>query len=422
MEKRLRMDKALIPEDVRRCPLPVFALWLGLLLLIIGGGVTAGIAVLLKGLNVTGLNDYFGFGLYITGDLAIIALGAGAFFSGFLFYGMSAFFPVLRELEKIINLAVIVGVVCYTGALAVLLLEIGQPLRGWFGYWHANVHSMLTEVIFCISCYAVVLIIEYVPIVLSNRNLDAIPPAHRFGHSLHEIMAVFALTGTFLSFFHQGSLGGVAGVLFARPFAYRTGFFIWPWTFFLFILSAIASGPAFTAIVCRIIEKASGKTLVDFSVYELIGKIEGRLLSLYIVLKTADTAYWLMALAPRAGLKWSDFYQGPYGAWMLFLELGLCGFVPAALLMVPKLRRSSGVLFAAFTLDCVGAVVNRFAMTVQAIALPVMPFDKLKVYIPTMYEWAPVAAMLAYGALVISLSYRYLPIFPREKELNPPTA
>jgi molybdopterin-containing oxidoreductase family membrane subunit len=58
-------------------------------------------------------------------------------------------------------------------------------------------------------------------------------------------------------------------------------------------------------------------------------------------------------------------------------------------------------------------------MTIQAIAAPVMPFDKWEVYVPTVYEWAPIIAMIAYCALILSLSYRYLPLFPREKELNP---
>jgi menaquinone reductase, integral membrane subunit len=415
----MKMDKALIPDGLKRCPLPVFSLWLLVLLGIIGWGVYAGVVVLLQALNVTGLNDYFGFGFYITIDLAIIALGAGAFFSGFLYYGLSRYFPALKELHKIINLAVIVGFVCYTGALLILLLEIGQPLRGWFGYWHANVHSMLTEVIFCISCYAIVLIIEYVPIVLENRKLDAIKPLHTFGHTLHELMAVFALTGTFLSFFHQGSLGGVAGVLFARPFAYRTGFFVWPWTFFLFILSAIASGPAFTALICRAMEKVTRKRLVDRSVYDLIAKIVGRLLLLYIVLKIADTLYWALVLAPEFGLKLTDFYKAPYGMWLLITEIILCGVIPAILLNVPEARKNDTILFLAFFMGCTGIVINRFVMTIQALAAPVMPFDRWEVYVPTVYEWAPGIAMLAYCALVISLSYRYLPVFPREKELNP---
>ncbi|SFM52771.1 menaquinone reductase integral membrane subunit QrcD [Thermodesulforhabdus norvegica] len=413
------MDRALIPEGVKRCPFPVFALWLLFLFALMGWGVWAGAMVLWKGLNLTGLNNYFGFGLYITVDLGVIALGAGAFFSGFLFYGLSRFFPALKEIKKIINLAVVVGFVCYTGALLVLLLEIGQPLRGWFGYWHPNVHSMLTEVIFCITCYAIVLTIEYVPIILENRKLDAIRPLHVFGHSLHEIMALFALTGTFLSFFHQGSLGGVAGVLFARPFCYRTGFFIWPWTFFLFVISAIASGPAFTALICRAIEKFARRPLVDRSVYELIGKIEGSILAIYIMLKIADTLYWAMVTAPEMGFKLTDFYRQPYGMWLLFAELVVCGVIPAAILLSPRCRASNTLLFGAFFLDCTGVVINRFVMTVQALAVPVMPFDKWEVYVPTVYEWAPSIGMLAYGALIISLSYRYLPLFPRERELNP---
>ncbi len=412
------MDQALIPEGLKRCSLPVFGLWVLVLLAIIGWGVYAGAVVLLQALNVTGLNDYFGFGFYITIDLAIIALGAGAFFSGFLYYALSRYFPALKELHKIINLAVIVGFVCYTGALAVLLLEIGQPLRGWFGYWHPNVHSMLTEVIFCISCYAIVLIIEYVPIVFENRKLDAIKSVHIFGHTLHELMAIFALTGTFLSFFHQGSLGGVAGVLFARPFAYRTGFFVWPWTFFLFILSAIASGPAFTALVCRAMEAVTRKKLVDRSVYELLARIVGGLLLFYIILKIIDTLYWGLVMAPEFGLSLADFYKAPYGMWLLIAEILICGVLPAIVLNIPQARKSDAIVFGAFFLTCTGIVINRFVMTIQAIAVPVMPFDRWQVYVPTVYEWAPGIAMLAYCVLVISLSYRYLPLFPREKQLN----
>ncbi|MEM5790263.1 MAG: molybdopterin oxidoreductase, partial [Syntrophobacteraceae bacterium] len=76
------MDRALIPDGLKRCPLPLFALWVMILVGVIGWGVWAGAVVLLKALNMTGLNDYFGFGAYITADLAIIALGAGAFFTG----------------------------------------------------------------------------------------------------------------------------------------------------------------------------------------------------------------------------------------------------------------------------------------------------------------------------------------------------
>jgi molybdopterin-containing oxidoreductase family membrane subunit len=208
-------------------------------------------------------------------------------------------------------------------------------------------------------------------------------------------------------------------VLFARPFAYRTGIFIWPWTFFLFILSAIASGPGFTALICRAIEKVSGKTLVDRSVYDLIAKIVGRLLLLYIVLKIADTLYWALVTAPEFGFKLTDFYRQPYGMWLLFTEIVICGVIPAIVLQIPRAVASNVTLFSMFVLICIGVSINRFVMTIQALATPVMPFDSWQVYVPSVYEVAPSVALLAYIALVVSLSYRYLPLFPREKELNP---
>ena len=72
-------------------------------------------------------------------------------------------------------------------------------------------------------------------------------------------MPVFAAIGTFLSFFHQGSLGGLYGVLRGRPFAFREGIGIWPTTFFLFILSAIAAGPSFLALITWTVEKITRK-------------------------------------------------------------------------------------------------------------------------------------------------------------------
>ena len=408
------MDSALIPEGVRRCSFKAFSLWLLVIFGVIGWGVLGGFMVLWKGLNVTGLNDSFGFGLYITADLAIIALGAGAFFTGFLTYVIGK-----KELKDIINLAVVVGFICYTGAQLVLLLEIGQPIRGWFSFWHPNVHSMLTEVIFCITCYTIVLTVEYIPLILENRQLDKVPEFHYFSHNLHEIMVVFAATGTFLSFFHQGSLGGLYGVMFARPFAFREGFFIWPWTFFLFVASAIASGPALTILVCKMVEGVTRKKLVRREAILLLAKVTGYLLAFYMAVKILDTYWWATQTAPKMGMSFTEFFQGPYGMWLLVAEIGVCGIIPAIILLTPQAREDEVLLISACILDCAGIVINRFVFTVQNLALPVLPFEQVQIYVPTWTEWAPTVGVLAYGALLLSLSYRYLPMFPRERELNP---
>ncbi len=114
------------------------------------------------------MDNRFAFGLWIFLDLGIIALGAGAFFSGFLLYILK-----WRDLKAVINSAVIVGFLCYSGAIVCLMIDVGQPLRAWFTFWHPNVHSMLTEVTFCISCYLLVLTLEYLPIVFEKQASEA---------------------------------------------------------------------------------------------------------------------------------------------------------------------------------------------------------------------------------------------------------
>ncbi len=410
------MDSALIPKGVKRCPPWQFILGI----IIVGGvllwGVFAMLLVWMKGLNQTNMNNAYGFALWIWADLAVIALGGGAFFTGFLRYIVGK-----DELKNIINYAVLIGFICYSSALLILAIDIGQPLRGWFIFWHANVHSMLTEVAFCLTCYFGVLCIEYIPLVLENRQIDKVPFFHNLTHNMHEIMAVFAATGAFLSFFHQGSLGGVAGVLFGRPFGFREHIFIWPWTFFLFTWSAAACGPCFTILITKITETISRKKLVKDNVIGLLAKISGWMLLTYSAAKIADTWYWATVTAPSRGFTLMDFYSNNplYGIWILILEIGICGVLPALILITDKGRKTSFLLWAAIILAVIGVSLNRWVMVLQVLAVPVMPFISWNLYFPSWQEVATTILPVAYGIILIMISYRYLPIFPQEAELNP---
>jgi molybdopterin-containing oxidoreductase family membrane subunit len=408
------MDRALFPEGLERCSFGKFALWMGFITAFFLFGLYAMLLIFAKGIVVTGLDNYFGFGLWITFDLAVIALGAGAFFTGFLKYILK-----IDQLKNIINLTVIVGFICYSGAMLVLTMDIGQPIRAWFGYWHPNVHSMLTEVIFCITCYCLVLVIEFVPLVLEQKQLNKIPFLHHLAHNMHVNMALFAGIGAFLSTFHQGSLGGMYGVLQGRPYAFREGFFIWPWTFFLFVLSAVGCGPIFTVLVCTFMEKLTGRKLVDFKTKALMGKIAGTMLTVYIFFKILDTYAWANNYLPSVGMTFDQMFYGViYGKWLMFTEIILCGVVPAIMLITPSIRNNPTLLYTAGIMDCIGICLNRYLFTVQAIAIPVLPFDVWQTYAPNWAEWATSGMIVAYGFLVMSLSYRYLPVFPQERGMN----
>src|SRR5471030_478459 len=315
-KRRIPVDKAYITRGVKRCSTQRFLLWVApWAALLVFGLYCAGLC-LVKGLNQTNMDNRFAFGLWIFLDLTVIALGAGAFFTGFLLYILK-----FKELKAVINSAVVIGLVCYSGAMAALMVDVGQPLRAWFTFWYPNVHSMLTEVTFCISCYLAVLLIEYLPIVLRNRKLREVPAFLVFEFELHKLIYVLAGVGTFLSFFHQGSLGGLYGVLRGRPFAFREGIFVWPSTFFLFILSAAAVGPSFIILTTSLVEKITKKRLVKRRAFDLLARISGLLLAVYVLAKTLDTLIWINRTSPAHGFTASQYYDWkPFGTWILFAD------------------------------------------------------------------------------------------------------
>ena len=410
------MDTGILPKGVKRCSLPQFSIGILIVAAVLLWGVYAMILCWFKGLNQTGMNDSYGFALWIWADLAVIALGGGAFFTGLLRYIIGK-----DELKNIINFAVVIGFICYSSALLILAIDVGQPLRSWFIFWHVNVHSMLAEVAFCLSIYFSVLAIEFIPLILENPKIDEIPFFHNLGHNMHEIMAVFAATGAFLSCFHQGSLGGVAGVLFGRPFAYREHLLVWPWTFFLFTWSAAAYGPCFTLLLTKITEKITGKKLVKDNVVDLLAKISGWMITSYLIAKIIDTIYWATVTAPARGLTLSNFYEesGFYHIWVLFAEIVIGGIVPALILINKNLRANKALLILAMVLACLGVCLNRWVMVLQVMAVPVLPFEPWFHYTPTWQEIATTILPVAYGIILASLAYRYLPVFPQEPELNP---
>ena len=111
-----------MPRGVRRSTPRQFLLWILPWCALLAFGLYAAGLCLIKGLNQTNMDNRFAFGLWIFLDLTVIALGAGAFFTGFLLYILKK-----SELKAVINSAVVIGFICYSGAVAALLVDVGQP-------------------------------------------------------------------------------------------------------------------------------------------------------------------------------------------------------------------------------------------------------------------------------------------------------
>jgi molybdopterin-containing oxidoreductase family membrane subunit len=189
----------------------------------------------------------------------------------------------------------------------------------------------------------------------------------------------------------------------------------------LFIWSAAAAGPCFTILITKITETVTRKKLVKDNVIELLAKISGWMLLTYSIAKIIDTWYWATATVPSKGFNLWDFYTNNplYGIWILILEVGICGVLPAIILVTNKGRKTSVSLWLAVILASMGVCLNRWVMVLQVLAVPVLPFTGWNMYLPSWQEVATTILPVAYGIILIMLSYRYLPIFPQEQELNP---
>ena len=80
------VDKQFIARGVKRCSTGRFLLWILPWAALLAFGLYSAGLCLVKGLNQTNMDNRFAFGLWIFLDLTVIALGAGAFFTGFLLY------------------------------------------------------------------------------------------------------------------------------------------------------------------------------------------------------------------------------------------------------------------------------------------------------------------------------------------------
>ena len=151
----------------------------------------------------------------------------------------------------------------------------------------------------------------------------------------------------------------------------------------------------------------------------MLGRISGTLLIVYVLFKAIDTIVWINSTSPAAGVHAYQFYtHQPFSSWILFAEVVVFGLVPALILLNRKLRQNMRWLLTAGVFTCVGIAMNRFVMTIQTLALPTLPFDQFMSYTPSWQEVATFGAVIAYGVLIYSFSFRYLSLFPQERDLR----
>ncbi|MEJ2748798.1 MAG: polysulfide reductase NrfD [Anaerolineae bacterium] len=395
----------------------------------IGIGLTGMYRTLTQGLHVTNLSDRVPWGLWITHDLSAIGLGAGAFtFSAVVYlfrikrfaftFSAVVYLFRIKRFEPIARTAVFVGFLGYTSAMLALAMDIGRPDRFWHPLVYWNVHSVLWEITWCVILYSTVLVIEVLPIILDSKYFSRWPKLAKFGHSLHRLTPVMAVLGMALSLLHQSSLGATYGVLSGRAIWFKPSMPV------MFILSAVAGGVSLTLLVTMVLSKLTGKELIDKYLRRDIARLSAFTLLAYLYLKMWDwaaTNYYSHAPGTADALARLQATT-PYTQSFWWLEVVLCGIVPAIILLNRPFRRRHGIFMIGLALIVLGVVVNRWNVTLSGLVVPpnwspgVLGNAIAATYTPSLTEVAVSIGVLGYALLAFTLGAKYLPLFPDKIE------
>jgi len=391
---------------------PSMLVWLVLLALLLTIGIISAVAVFYRGLIITNMSDTIPWGLWITVDLSAIALGAGAFTLSAIVYIFG-----LKKFQSIVRLAVFVGFIGYSSALLTLVMDIGRPDRFWHPWVYWNVHSVLWEITWCITIYLTIMIVEFAPVLTEFKFFDRYPWVRKVAHLLHKAAPVLAVLGLGISLLHQSSLGATYGIVKSRPIWFK------PSMPMMFILSAIAVGPALTMGVAYVVEWITGKHRISHDVLRSIAKFSGLGILVYGYIKFWDLAavtYYGRTPAVSEAFNLLN-QQTPYNFafWVGEIILGIA--IPAILFLTPRFNRNPGYLVIGSFLAVIGVITNRWNVTVTGLFVPLAysPGTLYQLepvqYFPSLVEWGVVTGILGYALVMLTLGVRFLPLFGKEE-------
>jgi len=397
----------------RKVKLNIFHVWVAVLAMVMLAGAVAGFVVFTRGLVVTNLTDLVPWGLWITIDLSAIAMSAGAFLLCAAVYLLD-----LKRYQPIARTATFIGLIGYSMAVLTLLLDIGRPDRFWHPMVFWNPHSVLWEITMCVTLYLTVLALESAPILGSvSWFKDRWPRVAATLQRIHHYAPSLAIAGLGLSLLHQSSLGAAYGVLKARPIWYRPDLSV------LFIVSAMAGGPALTVLASMLAGRLSTRVHINDGLLEKVSGLIGWVLMAYLYLRFWDALSMTYTYSPGRTEGLHLLTQGPlsFNFWVGEIILGI--IVPMIVLLRPSLRKVPVLRMIALLMIIGGVAAYRWDTNLagQLIVLTYLPQEivaRYTDYVPSLIEALAGAGVIAYGLMAFTLGARYLNVVDHQEVLE----
>jgi Ni/Fe-hydrogenase subunit HybB-like protein len=322
----------------------------------------------------------------------------------------------LKQFQPVARTAVFVGIIGYSIAMLMLLMDIGRPDRFWHAIAFWNIHSPLWEVTMCVCLYFTVLLLEVTPIFGQSDFMQSRWP-RLAGHmsNVHHLAPILAVLGLGLSMLHQSSLGATYGVLKARPIWYRPGLAV------LFIVSAMVAGPALTVLASKVAARLTPRARINEELLDHISKFIGWALVAYLYFRFWDALAMSYTYEPARSEGLNLLLSGPlaFNFWAGEILLGI--LIPMIILLNTRLRSQPRLQMLALLLVVGGLVayrwdVNLVGQLVVSGALPQEITPLYTRYVPSLVEFMAGIGVIAYGLLAFTLGVRCLRVVDHTPE------
>jgi Ni/Fe-hydrogenase subunit HybB-like protein len=345
-------------------------------------GLSVGVYRMFVGLGATtNLSKAFPWGIWISFDLAMVALSGGTLALAALVYIFQ-----FDDLHVALRPTLLLGVLGEFSVLTILLFDLGRWDHAYNVFLHPNGSSALLQVSWCIAAYLLVLLYEFSPVLLEKSRWKWILP------TIKKFTMPIVIVGVTLSTIHQSSLGTLFVILSPRLHP------LW-WSLLLpvfFLIGSLAAGIALVIVGATVSYWLFGRSLKTKTIAKL-GWFLPWILGVYLVLKIGE-----LVMANEWDLL---FTSGVYSV-LFWTEIIVGVVIPLILLAFKPVRYSRiASMFGAF-LIMGGVILNRFDVTWFSIA-PVSG----EIYTPHWMEVAIVVGVTAGLVAVFSLVARYFPVY-----------
>ncbi len=337
----------------------------------------------------TNLNDEVPWGFWIGFKLSWVALSAGGFVIGAIFYMMKR-----EKFHSLVRIAILTAFLGYSSFIVSLIFDLGLPWNIWHMIIYWNPHSPLFEVGWCVMLYTTVLVLEFLPVPLENTSRYA--TVRTF---LLKFRFPIVLLGIMLSTLHQSSLGTLFLIMPRRLFPLFYSHII-PIEFFI---SAIAGGLLMLAFETLALHWMYRRKL-ETDLVRVLCSVSVWILGLYFLVKIGD-----VAVEGKLGL----LLDGSWMSYLYIFELLLSTVVPFVMFVVPKWCANRRVQWIGTSIGIVGVVLNRIDIGGFAMR------DATLWYTPSWMEVVLSVGILSTAALVFLFlieTFHVWDIQPRDPE------